>query len=136
MTSREAAILACGREKVEAYEEVKTFYTKFGVEIEKVYAEEVGGVRPIPGRGGPDVVTEKGGWEFCASENSKNAAGRRYMEDKVPQGHIVQATGKLRKNRISGEDFLRKHGIRNAHRRAGELLIKAARRAKPEAKLA
>lgn len=129
MTSREAAILACGRRAVENYETVKSFYTKFGVEIEKAYAAEVEGVRPIPGKGGPDVVTPLGGWEFCASERSKNAAGNRKMKEMVPEGHIVQATGKVVKGRISGEEFLRKHGIANAHRRAGELLIKAAKRA-------
>lgn len=126
MTSREAAILACGKTAVRHYEEVKSFYTKFGMAIEKVYAAEVGGVVPKSGKGGPDVVTELGGWEFCTSSRSKNSAGNRKMKATVPEGHIVQVTETPVKGRISGWEFLQKHGIKNPKRRAGELLLKAA----------
>jgi hypothetical protein len=129
MTSREAAIITLGLEDVEAYRRVKSFFTKFGVEIEKVYAEAVGGTRGARGGGGPDVKTPLGEFEFCASERSKNAAGNAAQIARVPAGHVVQATGPPVKGRIMGQDFLRMHGVADPHRKAGELLIEAMERA-------
>lgn len=125
MTSREAAIITLGIEDVEAYERVKRFYTRFGLEIEKVYAEAVGGTRPRQGAGGPDVITRLGEWEFCASERSKNSAGAKAQAARVPEGHVVQATGPVRKGSIAGEEFLHLHGVSDWHRQAGELLLRA-----------
>ncbi len=130
MTSREAAIIVFGEEAVRSFGQIKSFMTKFGNYVEEVYAEEVGGERGVRGAGGPDIRTSLGDWEFCASENSKNAAGRAADRARVPAGHLVQVTGPPRKGYIMGQDFLRLHGIPDSHRRAGELLIEAMERAR------
>jgi len=79
------------------------------------------------------VITWLGGWEFCAAENTKNADGDAAQLAKVGRGQIVQVTGKLRPGRISGEDFLRQHGIPNPSRVIGELQIAALELAKTKA---
>lgn len=129
MTSREAAIIACGQEAVEAYGRVKSFYTKFGVEVERAFAEAVGGEQAPRGQGGPDVVTHLGEWEFCASPRSKNASGDKAQVARVGADHVVQVTGKLVGGRISGEEFLRQHGVKDPYRTAGECNVRALIRA-------
>lgn len=131
MTPREAAIVALGHEAVGAYEEVKTFYTRFGLELERGYAAAVGG--RVGRRGEADVVTRLGDFELCAAANTKNAAGDRAQREKVGPCRVVQLSGTPRRGRISGLDFLELHGIRHAARVAGELEVAAMERARQEA---
>ena len=129
MTPREAALLALGLADVEAYERVKTFYTRLGLAFEESFARRVGG--RLGGRGEPDVITRLGGWEFCAAATTKNSAGERAQLARVGPGRIVQVSGRLGRGHISAVEFLRIHGIREPERAAGECqaaAVGAARR--------
>ncbi len=128
MTSREAAILAYGLPAVQAYENVKAFYTRYGSALEQAFADRVGGRQGK--RGEADVVTPLGGFEFCAAANTKNSAGEAAQR---ARGYvIVQVSGKPTKGRISGVEFLRMHRVIDAERVAGECQIAAIRLAKPD----
>jgi hypothetical protein len=129
VTSREAALVACGEEAVRAYELVKTFYTRFGLALERTFADAVEGRRGR--RGEPDVVTRLGGFEFCASASSKNSAGR--AAERARGAVVVQVSGPLRPGVISGVDFLRRHGVKDAPRVAGQCEVAALNLAKAEA---
>lgn len=130
MTSREAALVALGEEDVAAYERVKSFYTKNGTALQQMYAKAVGG--RVGGRGEANIVSRLGDFEFCSSENTTNAAGTAAQIAKVGAGRIVQATGRLRKGRISGVTFLELHGVRDPDRVAGECEVAALNLAKRE----
>lgn len=127
MTPREAALLALGLGDVEAYERVKTFYTRLGLAFEESFASRVSG--RLGGPGEPDVVTRLGGWEFCAAANTKNSAGERAQLARVGPGRIVQVSGRLGRGHISAVEFLRLHGIREPERIAGECEAAAVRAA-------
>lgn len=130
MTSREAAILALGIDAVRAFEDVKSFYTRYGNALQHAYADAVGG--RVGGKGEPDVVTSLGGFEFCSQESTKNAAGDAAQRDKVEPGHVVQVSGRLRRGRISGSDFLKLHGVDRPDRAASECEIRALLAARDE----
>jgi len=131
VTSREAATIACGLDAVRAYELVKTFYTRYGNAVERAFAEAVGG--RVGGRGEPDVSTRLGEFEFCASANSKNAAGEAAQRARVGVGRIVQVSGPVRPGRISAVEFLRLHGVPEPDRVAGDCQVRALTLARAEA---
>jgi len=123
MTSREAALVAFGPEAIRHYEEVKAFYTRLGSAFERSFAAAVGG--RVGHRGEADVITRLGEFEFCAAANTKNASGNAAQLARVGAGRVVQVTGAPARGRISGIDFLRMHGVRNAERVAGECEVAA-----------
>jgi hypothetical protein len=115
VTSRQAAVAVYGEHAVAMYETVKRFYTRYGVALERTYADAVGGRLGRKGGGGvkgePDVITPLGRFEFCAQANTKNAAG--VARDTADGVICVQVSERPRNGRISGEDFLRMHNIDN-----------------------
>lgn len=127
MTSREAAALVYGERVVAHYELVKTFYTRYGLALERTYCVAVGGRLGIRGRRGvqgePDVITPLGAFEFCASANTKNAAGNH--RDRRSGVVVVQIAERTVRGRISGEEFLRRHGIAEPERVAERCQIEA-----------
>ena len=131
MTSREAAIVACGIDAVRSYERVKTFYTRLGSAFERAFAEAVAG--RVGARGEADVVTRLGEFEFCSASNTKNSAGERAQIARVGAGRVVQVTGVPKVGRITGGEFLRLHGVREHERVAGECQVRAIELARAEA---
>lgn len=130
MTSREAALVACGEDAVHGYEFVKTFYTRYGNALERTFAEAVGGRVGAPGE--PDVITPLGDFEFCAQATTKNAAGD--AAQRASGAIVVQVTGSPRSGRISAVEFLRRHGIKDADRVAGQCEVRALFDARDEAR--
>jgi hypothetical protein len=128
VTSREAALMAWGIDAVRDYERVKRFYTRYGNALERTYAAAVDG--RVGAIGEPDVITRLGDFEFCAEANTKNSAGD--AAQRARGNVIVQVAGKLRPGRISGEEFLRRHGIAKPDRAAGECEVAALMLAKDE----
>jgi hypothetical protein len=131
MTSREAAAIAYGEAAAAAYELVKRFYTRYGYALERTFAAAVGGRLGRKGRKGehgePDVITSFGAFEFCAQRMSKNAAGRERDKASVwPEGVVrVQVAERPIDGRISGEEFLRLHGVGEPERVAAECQVAA-----------
>jgi len=123
VSSREAALAVFGPEMVDAYERVKRFYTRYGRALERVFAGAVGG--RVGRRGEPDVVTPLGGFEFCASSNTKNAAGNAAQVARVGVGRVVQVSGRPARGRITGVAFLALHGVDEPELVAGELELLA-----------
>jgi len=106
ITSKDLAIDSLGLFDVRTYEIVKAFYMRLGEELARLFAEAVDGTVGLPGEN--DVLTRLGGFEFCASHNTKNHAGA--LVDQI-RGRRVQATGRARPGFLSGEEFLAIHGV-------------------------
>jgi len=121
-------MMAWGIDAVRNYERVKRFYTRYGNALERTYAAAVDG--RVGGIGDPDVITRLGSFEFCAEANTKNSAGD--AAQRARGNVIVQVAGRTRNGRISGEEFLRRHGIPKPDRIAGECEVAALTLAKDE----
>jgi hypothetical protein len=104
ITTKAIAIRVLGIYDVHAYERIKAFHMRLGKELERAFAEAVGG--RVGGKGEVDVTTSKGNFEFCSSHNTKNASGS--LVDSL-RGQRVQATGAARPGYLSGEQFLELH---------------------------